>query len=39
MNPGSISKPVFRDRAIGFIEIDDEGDLIRSELKLVKLYG
>ena len=39
MNPGSIAKPVLRDRAIGFIEIDDEGNLIRSELKLVKLYG
>lgn len=39
MNPGSIAKPVLKDRCIGFIEIDDEGSLIRSELKLVKLYG
>lgn len=38
MNPGSISKLVLRDRCIGFIEIDDEGNLKRSELKLVKLY-
>ena len=38
MNPGSIAKPVLRDRCIGFIEIDDDGNLIRSELKLVKLY-
>lgn len=39
MNPGSIAKPVLRDRAIGFIEINNEGNIIRSELKLVKLYG
>lgn len=39
MNPGSISKPILRDRCIGFIEIDNEGNLIRSELKFVKLYG
>lgn len=38
MNPGSIAKPVLKDRCIGFIEIDDDGNLIRSELKLVKLY-
>ena len=38
MNPGSIAKPVLRDRCIGFIEIDDEGNLKRNELKLVKLY-
>lgn len=39
MNPGSIAKPALRDRGIGFIEIDDDGNLIRSELKLVELYG
>ena len=39
MNPGSIAKPFLKDRCIGFIEIDDDGNLIRSELKLVKLYG
>lgn len=38
MNPGSISRPVLRDRCIGFIEIDNERNLIRIELKLVKLY-
>lgn len=38
MNRGSIGKPVLKDRCIGFIEIDDDGNLIRSELKLVKLY-
>ncbi len=39
MNPGSISKPILRDRCIGFIEINDDGNITRSELRVVKLFG